>query len=91
MTVRLGALSLYLSVSSDTSEMDFKVALERAPGKADIDFEFRPEYNRYLIVHEGSGLDSRASDSQDLQAIQAFISRRTDVKCTPPERVHAIW
>jgi hypothetical protein len=71
--------------------MDFKTALERAPAKVDIDFEIRPEDNRYLIVHEGSGLDSRARDSQDLQAIQAFISRRTDVKCPPPERVHAIW
>jgi len=69
--------------------VDVTAAPERALGKADIDFEFRPEDNRYLIVHEGSGLDSRAS--QDLQAIQAFISRRTDVTCSPPERLHAIW
>ena len=75
-------LSQYLSVSSDMNEMDFEAAPEREPGKADIDLEFRSEDNRYLIVHEGS-------NSQE--AIQAFISRRTDVKCTPPERVHALW
>ena len=80
--MRLGASVPLPLCSSDTTEMVFKAAPERAPGKADIEFEFRPEDNRYLIVHEGS-------DSQE--AIQAFISRRTDVKCTPPERVHVIW
>jgi hypothetical protein len=62
-----------------------------APVGADINVEFSPEDNRYLVVHECSGLDSRASDSQDLQTIRNFISRRTDANCIPPERLHAVW
>ncbi|KAF8266353.1 hypothetical protein EI94DRAFT_199771 [Lactarius quietus] len=62
-----------------------------APGSADINVEFRPEDNRYLIVHESSGLDSPASGSQDLQTIRDFISRRTHLSCSPLERLHAIW
>ncbi|KAF8267148.1 hypothetical protein EI94DRAFT_1701243 [Lactarius quietus] len=62
-----------------------------APMKADINVEFRPEDNRYLIVHEFSGLDSQARDSGDLQIIQDFISRRTDPNRSPSERLHAVW
>ncbi|KAH9172741.1 hypothetical protein EDB89DRAFT_2164433 [Lactarius sanguifluus] len=60
-------------------------------GKADIDAEFCPRDNRYLIVHECSGLDSQATDSQDLQTIRNFISHRTDARRSPSERLHAIW
>ncbi|KAH9003546.1 hypothetical protein EDB86DRAFT_3073326 [Lactarius hatsudake] len=60
-------------------------------GKGDIDAEFCPGDNRYIIVHECSGLDSRASDSQDLQTIRNFISYRTDTRRSPSERLHAIW
>ncbi|KAF8272135.1 hypothetical protein EI94DRAFT_1796529 [Lactarius quietus] len=72
-------------------KVNVTAAPERAPGQADIDVEFRPEDNRYLIVHECSGLDSQATNSQGLQTIRDFISRRTDPSCSPPERLHAIW
>ncbi|KAI9456382.1 hypothetical protein BJY52DRAFT_563201 [Lactarius psammicola] len=72
-------------------KVDVTGAPERAPGKADINVEFRPQDNRYLIVHECSGLDSQASDSQDLQTIRDFISHRTDPSRSPPERLHAVW
>ncbi|KAF8259212.1 hypothetical protein EI94DRAFT_1042662 [Lactarius quietus] len=62
-----------------------------APMRADINFEFCPEDNRYLIVHECSGLNSHASDSQNLQTIWDFISRRTDANCSSSERLHAVW
>ncbi|KAF8265735.1 hypothetical protein EI94DRAFT_1734856 [Lactarius quietus] len=72
-------------------KVDVTAAPEIAPGKTEIDVEFRPEDNRYLIVHESSGLDSQAPDSQGFQTIRDFISRRTDPSCSPPERLHAIW
>ena len=64
---------------------------QAAPENADINVEFRPADNRYLIVHESSGFDSQARDSQDPQTILDFISRRTNASCLPPERLHAIW
>ncbi|KAF8266800.1 hypothetical protein EI94DRAFT_134062 [Lactarius quietus] len=69
----------------------FKVDVKAAPERANINFEFRPDDNRYLIVHEFSGLYSQAVDSQDLQTIRDFILLRTDPKCSPTERLHAIW
>jgi hypothetical protein len=72
-------------------KVDVTAAPERALGKADINVEFRPEDNRYLIVHECSGLDSQASDSQDLQTIRDFISHRTDASRSPSEGLHAVW
>ncbi|KAN0136277.1 hypothetical protein V8E53_005882 [Lactarius tabidus] len=69
----------------------FKVDMAAASEKADINIEFRPADNRYLIVHECSGFDSQTRDSQDSQTIRDFISRRTDASCLPPERLHAIW
>ncbi|KAF8269504.1 hypothetical protein EI94DRAFT_1828906 [Lactarius quietus] len=72
-------------------KVDVTAAPEIAPGKTDIDVEFRPEDNRYLIVHESSGLDSQATDAQGLQTTRDFITRRTDVSHSPPERLHAIW
>ncbi|KAF8265737.1 hypothetical protein EI94DRAFT_1804007 [Lactarius quietus] len=72
-------------------KVDVTAAPEIAPGKADIDVEFRPADNRYLIVHECSGLDSPTTDSQDMQTIQNFISRRTDANRSHSERLHAIW
>ncbi|KAI9456381.1 hypothetical protein BJY52DRAFT_1417161 [Lactarius psammicola] len=69
----------------------FKVDVTAVPERANINVEFRPQDNRYLIVHECSGLDSQASDSQDLQTIRDFISHRTDPSRSPPERLHAVW
>jgi hypothetical protein len=43
---------------------------QAASENADINVEFRPADNRYLIVHECSDLDS--------QTTRDFISRRTD-------------
>ena len=68
-----------------------KVAPERSLGKADINLEFRPDDNRYLIVHEFSGLDSQDGESQDLQTIRDFISLRTDSNLSPSERLHLVW
>ena len=61
-------------------------AFKAAPERADINFEFRPDDNRYLIVHEFSGLDS-----ESLHTIRDFISRRTDPNRTPSDRLHAVW
>ncbi|KAF8267501.1 hypothetical protein EI94DRAFT_1315775 [Lactarius quietus] len=72
-------------------KVDVTAAPESALGRADIDVEFRPADNRYLIVHECSGLDPQTTDSQDLQTIRDFISRRTDASRSPPERLHAVW
>jgi hypothetical protein len=58
-------------------------------GNADINYEFRPDNNRYLAVHEYSGLES--GDAQSLQTIQDFISSRTDANRSVLERLHAIW
>ena len=55
----------------------------------DINFEYRPDDNRYLIVHECSGLEQ--GDAQGLQAIQDFISTRTDQSRSALERLHAVW
>ncbi|KAH9041170.1 hypothetical protein EDB84DRAFT_1474633 [Lactarius hengduanensis] len=68
-------------------KVDVTAAPERAPGKPDINVEFRPGDNRYLIVHECSGLDS----PQDLQTIRDFITHRTDPSRSPSERLHAVW
>ncbi|KAI9438740.1 hypothetical protein H4582DRAFT_2076367 [Lactarius indigo] len=71
-------------------KVDATAPPERAPGKADINVEFRPGDNRYLIVHE-YGLDSQASNPQDLQTIRDFVTHRTDPSRPPPERLHAVW
>ena len=69
---------------------EHKVAPESAPGEADINLEFRPDDNRYLIVHKFCGLDSQ-DGSQDLQTIRDFISFRTDTNRSPSERLHLVW
>jgi hypothetical protein len=56
---------------------------QTASENADINVEFRPADNRYLIAHECSDLDS--------QTTRDFISHRTDANRLPPERLHAIW
>ncbi|KAF8265218.1 hypothetical protein EI94DRAFT_1702667 [Lactarius quietus] len=68
-----------------------KAAPERALGKNDINFEYCPEDNRYLIVHECSGLESRAGDSQNFLDIWNFILDRTDPGRSASERLHAVW
>jgi len=60
-------------------------------GKVDINVEFRPEDNPYFIVHEDSGFESRAGNSQNLQTIRNFISCRTDPNLSPSDRLHAVW
>ncbi|KAI0285599.1 hypothetical protein BC826DRAFT_1179001 [Russula brevipes] len=67
----------------------FKAAPAKVPGKADINVEFHPEDNRYLIVHESSGLEP--GDAQGLETIRNFISYRTDPSRSAPERLHAVW
>ncbi|KAI0285732.1 hypothetical protein BC826DRAFT_110579 [Russula brevipes] len=64
-------------------------ALGRASGKPDINFEYRPDDNRYLIVHECSGFEQ--GDAQGLQAIREFVSTRTDQSRSALERLHAVW
>ncbi|KAH8979091.1 hypothetical protein EDB92DRAFT_1981402 [Lactarius akahatsu] len=68
-------------------KVDVTAAPERAPGKPDINVEFRPGDNRYLIIHECSGLDS----PHDSQTIRDFITHRTDPSRSPSERLHAVW
>ncbi|KAH8985726.1 hypothetical protein EDB86DRAFT_3246299 [Lactarius hatsudake] len=60
-------------------------------GNANINVEFHPDDNRYLIVHEYSGLGSQAGDSRNLQIIRDFILHRTDVNRSPSERLHTVW
>ncbi|KAF8257342.1 hypothetical protein EI94DRAFT_1791868 [Lactarius quietus] len=62
----------------------------RALGKTDINFGYCPEDNRYLIVHECSGLD-RAGDSQNFLEIRDFVLHRTDKSRPASERLHAVW
>ncbi|KAI9436782.1 hypothetical protein BJY52DRAFT_1421836 [Lactarius psammicola] len=73
----------------------FKVDMTVEPmdthGNVDINAEFHPEDNRYLVIHEYSGLESQARDSQNLQTIRDFISYRTDASCSPSESLHAVW
>jgi hypothetical protein len=47
------------SLTKAVFKVDVTEAPERRLGKADIDVEFRPEDNRYLIVHEYSGFNSQ--------------------------------
>ncbi|KAN0133589.1 hypothetical protein V8E53_008577 [Lactarius tabidus] len=72
-------------------KVDVTAAPERPLGESDINFEYFPEDNRYLIVHECSGFDSRARDSQTFLNIRDFISRRTDTSRSASERLHAVW
>ena len=71
--------------------MGNKAAPERVSGKPDINIEheFQPEDNRYLIVHECSGFEQ--GDSQSLRAIRKFILRRTDPSRATRERLHVVW
>jgi hypothetical protein len=46
-------------------------------------------HNRYLIVHEYPGFEP--GNGQGLQAIQTFISYRTDPNRPPAEKLDAVW
>ena len=48
-----------------------------------IDVEFRPEDNPYLIVRECSGFEPQVGDSQNLQTIRDFTSYRTHATRSP--------
>ncbi|KAI9439394.1 hypothetical protein BJY52DRAFT_1217284 [Lactarius psammicola] len=71
----------------------FKVddVTENMRENVDINVEFRPKDNCYLIVHECSGLGPQAGNLQNLQTIRDFISHRTDASCSDSERLHAVW
>ncbi|KAH9170100.1 hypothetical protein EDB89DRAFT_1980563 [Lactarius sanguifluus] len=72
-------------------KVDETAELKDTLGKVDINAEFQPEDNCYLIVHECSGLEPQAEDSQNLQTIRDFISHRTDASCSDSKRLHAVW
>jgi hypothetical protein len=57
----------------------------------DINVGFHPEDNRYLIVHEFSGLESQAGGPRNLQNILNFIANRTHSSLEASERLHAVW
>ncbi|KAH9170086.1 hypothetical protein EDB89DRAFT_1355143 [Lactarius sanguifluus] len=92
---RILVLGKSCSGKSSLIKAVFKVVATAEPkdmrGNADINVEFHPDDNRYLIVHEYSGLGSQAEDSQNLQIIRDFILHRTDVSRSPSERLHAVW
>ena len=56
-----------------------------------VDVEFHPEDNPYLIAHECSGFEPQVRDSQNLQTIWDFISYCTHATHSPLERLHAVW
>ena len=62
-----------------------------APKTADIDIEFHPGDNRYLVVHEYSGLEAQAGGPGNLQTILDFISNRTRSRVTALKKLHAVW
>ena len=66
-----------------------KSARQNARRTPDINLEFYPEDNRYLIVHEYSGFGP--GDTQSLQAVHDFISYRTDRGRSATERLDAVW
>ena len=63
-----------------------KAALARP---LDINFPFRPDDNRHVIVHECSGFEP--GDPQGFRTIRDFIATRTDPNRPAPERLDAIW
>jgi hypothetical protein len=65
-------------------------AIKAALGRgSDINLPFRPEENQRLVVHEYSGLEP--GDTHGLGTVREFITKRTDPKCGPAERLHAVW
>ena len=60
-----------------------------APETTDINFEFHPADNRYLVVHECSGLEPQAGGPRNLQTIHDFISSRSSLKVS--KKLHAVW
>ena len=64
-----------------------KAASARVSG--DINFAFRSDDNRHLIVHESAGLEP--GDTRGLRVIQDFISNHTDPSRAARKRSHAIW
>ncbi|KAI0272993.1 hypothetical protein BGY98DRAFT_1099662 [Russula aff. rugulosa BPL654] len=67
----------------------FRVNMSVAPGiGSDINLAFRPDDNRYLIVHEYSVLET---GDAGLRTVRDFITDRTNPNRAPAERLHAIW
>ena len=62
-----------------------------APEPTSIDVEFHPADNRYLVVHECSGLESQAGGPRNLQTILDFISSRTRSNSKSSKKLHAVW
>ncbi|KAH9980734.1 hypothetical protein BJV74DRAFT_85096 [Russula compacta] len=70
-------------------KVDMSAALQNSSGKSDINFAFRPDDNRYLIVHEYSGFEH--GHAYGLQSIRDFIAYRTDPSRSAAEKLHAVW
>ncbi|KAH9980733.1 hypothetical protein BJV74DRAFT_887561 [Russula compacta] len=65
----------------------FKVDMSAAQqNSSDINFAFRPDDNRYVVIHEYSGFHAHG-----LQTIRNFITHRSDPSRSVPERLHAVW
>ena len=62
-----------------------------APETTSIEVEFHPADNRYLVVHEYSGLASQGGGPQNLQTILDFISKRTYSSLETSKKLHAVW
>ncbi|KAH9977506.1 hypothetical protein BJV74DRAFT_860762 [Russula compacta] len=77
------------SLISNVFKVDMSAVLQNSSGKSDINFAFRPDDNRYLIVHECSGFER--GSAYGLQTIRNFITHRTDPSRSVPEKLHAVW
>ena len=87
-----GYTSAYLLVFyMSTSYTQLCDGNKAAPKTTDINVEFHPADNRYLIVHECSGLDSQAGGPRNLQTILDFISSCTRSSLKASKKLHAVW
>ena len=86
MSVRIRSHFVFLSCQLCSEN---KAALQNSSGRSDINFAFRPDDNRYLIVHECSAFER--GGAYGLQSIRNFITYRTDPSRSVPEKLHAVW
>ena len=90
-SLQSGYVSAYLLVFyMSTSYTRLCDGNKAAPKTTDIDVEFQPTDNRYLIVHEYPGLGSQAGGPH-WQIILDFISRRTSSSVEASKKLHAVW
>ena len=88
MSVSIPSYFVFQSIHFNVPVPANKAALGRG-SESDINFGFRPEDNRHLIVHEYSGLEP--GDAHGLQTVRDFIINRMDPNCAPAKRLHVIW